>query len=111
MSIKDMTIGQFQELQNLFDNKQSDDSHPWQVGGHYVIRTVTMIQSGVLKAVYKNELLLEGASWIADTGRFHDFLLDPASMNECEPFTADVIVGRGSVIDAQIIPKFKPSKK
>jgi hypothetical protein len=74
----------------------------YEIGEKYLIRTVTMIQVGRLKKVTNQELLLEDASWIADTGRFHD-CLKTGDFNEVEPFTNDVIVGRGAIVDAQRI--------
>jgi hypothetical protein len=78
-------------------------AHPYQIGKTYVIRTVTMIQLGRLTAVYPQELVLEDASWIADTGRFANFLKDPELRSESEPFCAPCIVGRGAIVDAQIV--------
>lgn len=71
----------------------------WVIGNNYLIRTVTMIQLGTLKAVTDKELLLSDACWVADTGRFHE-ALESGSLNEIEMFQRDVIVGRGSIIDA-----------
>lgn len=42
---------------------------PWNVGANYLIRTVTMIDTGRLVDVGPQELVLEEAAWIADTGR------------------------------------------
>ncbi len=78
-------------------------AHPFQIGKTYVIRTVTMIQLGKLTAVYPQELVLEDASWIADTGRFANFLKDPELRSESEPFCAPCIVGRGAIVDAQVV--------
>jgi hypothetical protein len=78
-------------------------THPYQIGKTYVIRTVTMIQLGRLTAVYPQELVLEDASWIADTGRFANFLKDPELRSESEPFCAPCIVGRGAIVDAQVV--------
>lgn len=75
------------------------DESPWQVGLTYAIRTVTMIQVGRLAKVTERELVLDDASWIADTGRFHDFLKS-GSVKEVEPFVLPVIVGRGAIVDA-----------
>jgi hypothetical protein len=76
---------------------------PWEIGKSYLIRTVTMIQHGRLIDVTDKELILEDASWIADTGRFHDFLMGKIQPNEVEPFApgSPVIVSRGALIDAQ----------
>jgi len=82
------------------ENRVQDVDHPWELGSHYVIRTVTMTQTGVVVAVYPQEIVMKDAAWVADTGRFHDFLKGK-SPSEVEPFTDNVIVGRGSIVDAQ----------
>lgn len=72
----------------------------WEVGKHYVLRTVTMIDVGKLVAVTEQELVLENASWIADTGRWNTFLKD-GTYTESEPFPdGRVVVGRNAIIDA-----------
>ena len=77
----------------------------------YLIRTVTMIQTGRLIAVYPQELVLEDAAWIADTGRFAD-ALKSLNFNEVEPFPdGPVFIGRGSVIDAVVISQVQRSQK
>lgn len=76
----------------------------WTIGNNYFIRTVTMALMGKLIQVTEQELVLSNASWIADTGRFHQFIkegkLDNAS--EVEPYVDDIILGRGSIIDATV---------
>ena len=71
----------------------------WDLGKNYLIRTVTMIQLGTLKRVTDKELILSDACWVADTGRFNE-ALEKGTLNEVEMFQRDVIVGRGSIIDA-----------
>lgn len=74
--------------------------HPYKIGAIYLIRTVTMIDTGRLVEVTDQELVLEDAAWIADTGRFSDALAK-SKFNEVEPFPdGRVIVGRNAVIDA-----------
>jgi len=74
--------------------------HPYQIGKAYFIRTVTMYYIGKLVKVLPQELVLEHAAWVADTGRFAD-AMSKGTLSEVEPFPAgQVIVGRGSVIDA-----------
>ena len=75
--------------------------HPYKLGANYFIRTVTYANAGRLVAVTEHELVLEEASWIADTGRFAAALAK-SEFSEVEMFPAgvEVIVGRGSVIDA-----------
>ena len=71
----------------------------WEIGKNYLIRTVTMIQLGKLEKVTDKELVLSEACWVADTGRFHQ-ALEKGTLNEIEMFQRNVIVGRGSIIDA-----------
>ena len=101
MDINDLTIRQAKELAALFGNNSVEPAtHAWEVGRNYLIRTVTMIDTGRLVAVTEHELVLEDAAWIADTGRFSN-ALKSLDFDEVEPFpTGRVIVGRGAVIDA-----------
>ena len=101
MNINELTLGQAKELANLFTNKEVSKEHPFQIGKNYFIRTVTMIQIGKLTAVYDTELVIVDAVWVADTGRFTDAFKDIENLNEVELFPkGDVIIGRGSIIDA-----------
>jgi hypothetical protein len=75
----------------------------WEIGQIYLIRTVTMIDTGKLVAVNDQELVLEDAAWIADTGRFAD-AIKASKFKEVEPFPdGRVIIGRGAIIDAVVI--------
>ena len=116
MNLDDLTIGQAKELLALFNRQPHDtlvdlefgpstlkridaDSH-WEIGQPYMIRTVTMIDTGILVAVTPQELILEEAAWIPDTGRFADAVAK-AEFGEVEPFpTGRIIIGRGALIDA-----------
>lgn len=98
------------ELKNIMLKMLLTDSGPqesepipcfWKVGESYFIRTVTMHCLGKLKAVLPEELLLEQASWVADSGRFHE-CLRTGKLSEVEPFVNDVILNRSSIIDATI---------
>ena len=96
----DLTLGDVRELMGLFSGQHNEPRHPFTIGKIYLIRTVTMIQTGRLVDVTPTELVLEDAAWIADTGRFSEALV---SLNflEQEPFPdGKVIVGRGALIDA-----------
>ena len=109
MNIEDLTIKQARELVAIFGGGQIGPNQPtggaWEIGKPYLIRTVTMIDTGILVAVHEQELVLEEAAWIPDTGRFAD-ALGSAEFGEVEPFPAGrVIIGRGAVIDAVVIKK------
>lgn len=110
MDIDKLTIGEAKQLAAMFAGTPRDDSH-WKIGAIYLIRTVTMIDTGRLVAVTPQELVLCDAAWIADTGRFSDALTN-LSFNEIEPFPdGEVIVGRGSIIDAVEIKQVQRSQK
>ena len=82
----------------------------WMVGEKYIIRTVTMMQTGRLVYIDDKELILEDAAWIADSGRWSDALAT-GTLNEIEPFDDEVVIGRSAIIDATIwkhaLPKVK----
>ena len=86
------------DLKELIGTKS--DEHVWNIGKNYHIRTVTMAISGKLLKVTQQELLLEDAAWIADSGRFADYLENTEKANEVEPYPGKVIIGRGSIVDA-----------
>jgi hypothetical protein len=110
MNINDLTIGEAKALAKMFGNNSCDDS-PYEIGKNYLIRTVTMIDTGRLVAVTPQELVLEDAAWIADTGRFSDSLAT-CNFNEVEPYPAvRVIIGRGTVVEALQIAKLPKEKK
>ena len=101
IDIDKLTIGEVKELVRLLGgNPAADDSH-WEIGRTYFIRTVTHHLTGRLVKVTTQELVLEDGAWIADDGRFAD-ALKSGEFKEVEPFQdGAVIVGRGSLIDAQ----------
>ena len=99
MNINDLTLGQIKEIQALTGNTASESA--FVVGEKYFIRTATYHNLGRLIAITPNELILEDASWIADSGRFHDALAT-GNLNEVEPYINQVIVSRGGIIDATI---------
>ena len=100
MDINDMKVGEFVELMGLLKQPLQRDDTAWEIGKNYLIRTVTMIDTGKLVAVTEHELVLEDAAWIADTGRFAQ-AVEAAEFGEVEPFPKGrVVIGRGSIIDA-----------
>ena len=107
MNIDELTIGQAKELSQMFSNceakKETIDNGPWEVGKKYFIRTVTMHLTGELISVSDKELVLKDGAWIADSGRFNEAIRDIEKCKEVEPFENNVIVGRGSIIDATAI--------
>lgn len=91
---------------------ENTPSHPWVIGGHYLIRSVTYHYTGRLIEVSENELVLTDAAWIADTGRFADAITS-ANFSEVEPYPdgARVIIGRAAIVDATLIPSLPRKQK
>ncbi len=109
MKLDELTIGEAKKLASIFCNGK--DEHPFEIGAIYLIRTVTMIDTGRLIRVTPTELVLEEAAWIANTGRFAD-ALKKLSFSEVEPFPdGEVIIGRGAIIDAVKIKETQRSQK
>ncbi|MCK4782115.1 MAG: hypothetical protein KAV87_00080 [Desulfobacteraceae bacterium] len=111
MKIDDLTIGEARELSKMFGGQVKDASSAFEIGSVYLIRTVTMIDTGRVVSVSEHEIVLEEAAWIADTGRFSD-AVSKAKFDEVEPFPeGQVIIGRGAIIDATKIKKAPLSQK
>lgn len=102
MNLDDLTLGQAKQLATLLQTeKQAPHPYAGLIGKNIMIRTVTMIFTGTLVAVYPQELVIIDATWIADTKRWQQFIAD-GGIDECEPYPdgQTVIVGRGALIDA-----------
>ena len=84
---------------------------PITIGNSVLIRTVTYFYTGRIVSVDRDEIVLQDAAWVADTGRFMQ-AVEKAEFGEVEPFpNGRVIVGRGSVIDAVQIKLSPRSQK
>ena len=100
MEIDKMTLGELKEIQSIIGGQKSQ-KHPFKIGEKYFIRTATYFQLGRLKEISEKWLVLEEASWIADTGRFYEFLKD-GKCNEYESFQEPVFIPLDSIIDVTI---------
>jgi hypothetical protein len=108
MDLDKLTIGDAKKLASMFGGSAD---HPFEIGAVYLIRTVTMIDTGRVLRVTPTEIVLEDAAWIADTDRFAD-ALKSLNFNEVEPFPdGEVILGRGAIIDAVKIKEVQRSQK
>lgn len=77
-----------------------DKSNPFmEIGVDYFIQTVTHFFTGRLIWVGDKELAFESVCWIADTGRFNEFIKG-SNPNESEPYNKEdkVIIGRGALV-------------
>jgi len=110
MDIDSITLGQAKAIAAMLGINTPDQT-AFEIGATYLIRTVTMIDTGVVQSVTNQEIVLTDAAWIADTGRFSENLKS-AEFFEVEPFPdGEVIIGRGAIIDAVKIPKSPRLKK
>jgi hypothetical protein len=112
MNIEELTLKQIREIQAMSAAVVApQEKQPFVIGKNYLIRTVTMIDTGRIVAVTPQWIVLEDAAWIADTGRFSD-AVKSVKFNEVEPFPAGrVIIGAGAVIDAVEISELPRSQK
>ena len=76
----------------------------YKVGKDYVVRTVTMIYLGEIKAEADDYLILTNCAWIPETSRWNEFL-DGMAPNEMEPYKNDVIVYKSAILDATEMTK------
>ena len=99
--LNDLGIELSEETILKIDNAMNDLNSHWVIGQNYLIRTVTMTVCGKLEKITPIEMVLSNASWIADSGRFHDALKNGFSESaEIEPFINNAIVNRSSLVDA-----------
>lgn len=85
-------------LEDLKSFISDGESHSFEIGKCYLIRTVTMHYTGRIVSVTDSDVVLEDAAWIADTGRFAD-ALKSGSLLEVEPYPGRVAVCRGAMVD------------
>lgn len=94
-------LKELKELMDFGKNQNLSQTHSFEVGKNYFIRTVTYHHIGKLVNVTDTDLVLESASWVADSGRFYT-ALSTGDLDEIEPFVNPVIVNRGAIIDATV---------
>ena len=115
MNIDELTVKQLREIQALMPGlgapmpeRKESTPLPFKPGDAVLIRTVTMIQVGRVKAIGRDFFVLEDGGWIADTGRFST-MLETGAVNEFERAPSWMLVGRGAIVDvwpwAHAIPK------
>lgn len=87
--IKDQVGSDFKEIQNYEDL----------VGQKLYLRTVTYAAVGEVKKIVGRFVHLKTASWVADTGRFMNFIKDGVQSNsEIEP-VGEMFLNMDTVVD------------
>ncbi len=108
MNINDLTIGQMKEILSLGGVTKKE--LPFEIGKSYLIRTVTLYQVGRVFSICGDFVELECASWIGDTGRYHDCLLNGV-FKEVEPYPLGVAVNCSAIIDRAPWPHDLPTEQ
>ena len=78
--------------------KTASSQNPFEVGQSYFFRTVTYHLVGTVTATIGDFLVLEDASWVADSGRFAQ-ALQKATLAEVEP-VGKAFLSLSSITDA-----------
>jgi hypothetical protein len=90
------------------------DANLWEEGECVFIRTVTYHLIGkiikVIKSGSKEWLVLDNASWVADSGRFTQSIND-GTLNEVEPVGCVVRVNTDSITDVFVWSHALPDKQ
>ena len=96
--INSLTLGQFKEIKALFAAPSQSGGTMMELGQKVFIRTCTNYFLGRVTAVSAEEVILTSASWVADTGRFGEFLAS-GKPNEVEPYPRGCVVRLAAVVD------------
>lgn len=100
IDIDKLTVGELREISRLAGRRSVPAvSLPFKVGECILIRTVTMIDLGRVRAIGRDFITLEEGGWVADTGRFSR-MLETGDMSEFEKAPGWILVGRGAICDA-----------
>jgi len=110
MNINELTIGQAKELNSIFGSNNNVLVAPVEIGRAYLFRTVTHIEVGRVTAVNGVFITLGDASWIADTGRYHDCLKN-GTFSEVEPYPVSTTINSSSLINYAPWPHELPRKQ
>lgn len=100
MNLDKMTIGEAKQLANLFGGTPQQKPLPFKVGEKYMIRGVTNYMLGEVREIVGDFLVLDNASWVADTGKFSE-ALEKGTLSEVERVPNGTIINTGSICDAQ----------
>ena len=86
-----------ESLNNVTSDSQNGNCFLSLIGDNYFFRTVTYHVLGKVVGVFNNFVVLEQASWVADSGRFMNFIKD-GTVDEVEP-VGRCYVNLDSVVD------------
>lgn len=121
INIDELTLAQIKEIQKLTLGANSISENaprlpgelsgsPVKIGEAYLFRTVTHIEVGRVTEICGDFVTIEDASWIADTGRYHDCLKNGV-FSEVEPYPISSTVNLGSLINFAPWPHSLPKEQ
>jgi|HubBroStandDraft_5_1064220.scaffolds.fasta_scaffold549206_2 hypothetical protein len=101
IDISELTVRQVREIKAMCGAAERKPAEvlPFKVGDAILVRTVTMIDVGRVRAIGRDFIVLEDGGWVADTARFSE-MLATGKMNEFERAPSWFLVGRGAICDA-----------
>jgi len=103
MDLDALTIGEAKQLVALIGAPNTPavcTTGHWKIGQNYLMLIAGTFYTGRLVAVDRYELVLEDASWVADTGRFAEALAKGV-VSEVEPCPeGEALIGRGALLAA-----------
>lgn len=107
MDINDLTLGEVKEINNLVSHSAFENNNYKYIKGQKIcIRGVTMIYTGIVEEDLNDAVVLSSACWIADTGRWSEFLKNPeknVSESEMYPENTKIPIFKGIITDSCII--------
>lgn len=92
-----------EQLLEMLSRLQNKGSSILQLGNKVFIRTVTGYYTGRIVELTSTEVVLEKAAWVAETGRFNEFLATgPTANTEIEPYPGLCSVNREHITDVSV---------
>lgn len=111
MNINDLTLGQIKEIKAMCGGvENAQQEMPFKIGEAYLFRTVTHIEVGRVVRIKGQFVELEEASWIADTGRYHN-CLEKGIFSEVEPYPLYTGINTQSLINYAPWPHALPKEQ
>lgn len=95
------------KLNETATDTTTDTTTDYEIGKPYNFMTVLGWYKGILTKETAKTFTLEDASWVAESGRFSEYVLDDSNVKEEEPFApkSKFIIERSSVIGGFQLPK------
>lgn len=88
------------------------DKDMFKVGSKVFLWGLNKMTTGTIVALHDDSVILDNASWVADSGRFHEFMQDPASKaSEVEMYPGKIQLNTATLIDATLVSSIPKETK